>query len=79
MSLSPRRPLSQELLTIGGGVLFFSEAFDALNAVGFATCQVGVLAYAWLRTEGAAKGPGTGYAPVSATAAEAGQAIGSVE
>lgn len=63
----------KELLTIGGGVLFFSEAFDALNAVGFATCQVGVLAYAWLRTEGVAKGTGTGtgYTPVSATAVEA--------
>ena len=42
----------KELLTIGGGIFFFSEAIDALNVIGFVACQMGILLYVCLRTRG---------------------------
>ena len=39
----------KELLTIGGGLFFFSEHVDLLNEVGFFTCQMGILTYVYLR------------------------------
>lgn len=42
----------KELLTIGGGLFFFSERLDLLNVVGFVLCQVGILMYVKLRYDG---------------------------
>ena len=53
----------KELITIGGGIFLFAEAVDALNAVGFAICQVGILSYVWLRTKGTLAAVAE-YAPV---------------
>ena len=39
----------KELLTIGGGLFFFSEHLDLLNVIGFILCQVGILMYVKLR------------------------------
>ena len=40
----------KELLTIGGGLVFFHELIDALNIIGFVVCQIGIIAYVCLRT-----------------------------
>ena len=39
----------KELITIGGGLFFFSEHLDMLNVIGFALCQIGILMYVRLR------------------------------
>lgn len=39
----------KELITIGGGLFFFSEHLDFLNVIGFITCQIGILMYVKLR------------------------------
>lgn len=39
----------KELLTIGGGILVFSDRITPLNIVGFVTCQVGIASYVYLR------------------------------
>lgn len=39
----------KELLTIGGGILIFSEHMTFLNIIGFIICQIGIFAYVWLR------------------------------
>ncbi len=39
----------KELLTIGGGIVLFSEHVSLLNIVGFFTCQIGIAAYVYLR------------------------------
>lgn len=39
----------KELLTIGGGILIFSEHMTVMNVVGFVICQIGIAAYMWLR------------------------------
>lgn len=39
----------KELLTIGGGILLFSDKITTLNIVGFVTCQVGIMYYFHLR------------------------------
>lgn len=39
----------KELLTIGGGILLFSEHMTPLNIIGFVICQVGIGAYVWIR------------------------------
>lgn len=39
----------KELLTIGGGIVFFRDHMSLLNIVGFGICQVGIGAYAYLR------------------------------
>lgn len=39
----------KELLTIGGGILFFADHISFLNSIGFFICQIGIGAYAWLR------------------------------
>ena len=41
----------KELLTIGGGMVFFGEAIDALNVIGFVTCQLGIVSYVCLRID----------------------------
>ncbi|PXF48533.1 putative transporter [Gracilariopsis chorda] len=39
----------KELLTIAGGVVFFKEIMTLLNIIGFFTCQIGILAYVYIR------------------------------
>jgi solute carrier family 35 protein C2 len=39
----------KEMLTIGGGLFFFSEHVDMLNVVGFFVCQIGIGSYVYLR------------------------------
>uniref|UniRef100_A0A7S3LBE5 Sugar phosphate transporter domain-containing protein n=1 Tax=Amphora coffeiformis TaxID=265554 RepID=A0A7S3LBE5_9STRA len=39
----------KELLTIGAGILLFSDHVDLLNVTGFSICQVGILSYVYLR------------------------------
>lgn len=39
----------KELLTIGGGILIFSEHMSLMNVIGFIICQIGIAAYMWLR------------------------------
>lgn len=39
----------KELLTIGAGILLFSDHVDFLNVLGFSTCQMGILSYVYLR------------------------------
>lgn len=39
----------KELLTIGGGILMFSEHMTPLNIIGFIICQIGIGAYIWIR------------------------------
>jgi len=39
----------KELLTIGGGMLFFADKIYLLNVIGFCTCQVGIFFYMFLR------------------------------
>ena len=41
----------KELITIGGGIILFSEHMTGLNVVGFIICQIGIFAYAYLRYE----------------------------
>jgi len=41
----------KELLTIGGGVLFFADKIYLLNVIGFCTCQFGIFFYVFLRYE----------------------------
>ena len=53
----------KELLTIGGGIFFFAEHIDALNVIGFVTCQFGILSYVCLRTK--TTGDANEYAPVT--------------
>lgn len=53
----------KELLTIGGGMLFFSDHIDALNIIGFLICQCGIMSYVGLRTD--TKGEASEYAPVT--------------
>eukprot|EP00171_Calliarthron_tuberculosum_P020042 IDg20042t1 len=47
----------KEMLTIGGGLLLFQEKMSALNIAGFVICQVGIAAYAHLRSKKAAAAP----------------------
>jgi hypothetical protein len=39
----------KELLTIGGGIFFFSDSIDLLNVIGFMICQIGILSYVSMR------------------------------
>lgn len=39
----------KELLTIGGGIVYFGDQMSLLNSIGFFICQIGIGVYAWLR------------------------------
>lgn len=41
----------KELLTIGGGVILFSDHISFLNGLGFVVCQLGIFAYIFIRYE----------------------------
>jgi len=41
----------KELITIGGGIFFFADKIHLLNAVGFFTCQLGIMSYVYIRYE----------------------------
>lgn len=41
----------KELLTIAGGIIIFSDHISVLNIVGFVICQIGIIAYAYIRYE----------------------------
>lgn len=47
------------LIIIGGGLVFFHELIDTLHIVGFVVSQVGIMAYARLRTQGSSTAPTT--------------------
>ena len=57
----------KELLTIGGGILFFADHVDALNVVGFSVCQGGILAYVCLRYDKSAMSASSSYTAVDTT------------
>lgn len=45
----------KELLTIGGGVLFFADHISALNEIGFTICQMGMVYYIYLRYDSSSR------------------------
>jgi len=51
--------MGRYLIIIGGGLVFFHELIDTLHIVGFVVCQVGIMAYARLRTQGSSTAPTT--------------------